>query len=360
LKTQKIYLAVLVLVVSMLLSLPVIKVPISVSSRGIIRPEQENTKMVSLVSGKVVYNRILNNNQLVKKNDTLLVIISDELDNQKNHHNRLLSDYSSQHKDLTKLVNKQYIGLRTGQYQKELSAMVDKIAEIETQRQLSSKELERNKKLFSAGVIPQAEYDKSLFNYKQLVVQKRSVEQQQLAQWQAQKFDLQRNLNTVHTDLRGINIDIRNYVIKSPINGRLVKYSGVKQGNYLLQGQDIVEISPEDNIIAECMVLPSNIGFIKRGQKVKFKLDTYNYNQWGMAEGQVFDVDKNIVSNAQTGEYFFKVRCNINTKFLALKNGYKGDITKGQTLIARFHLTDRTLWELLFDKVDDWFNPKII
>lgn len=359
-KTRIIYLGVLIFIVLILFLLPIVRVPISVSSRGIIRPEQENTKVVSLVSGKVVKSKLINNNQLVKKNDTLLVIISDELVNQENHHNRLLSDYSSQYSDLTKLVGKQYTGLTTGQYQKELSAMLEKLAEIETQRKLSGKELQRNKHLFQQGVIPEAEYEKSLFNYEQLVVQKRSVEQQQLAQWQAQKFDIQRNLNSVNTDLRGVNIEINNYIIKSPVNGRLVNYSGVKQGNYLLQGQEIVEISPEDKIIAECMVSPSNIGFIKKGQKVKFQIDTYNYNQWGMIEGDVFDVDKNIVSNSQTGEHFFKVRCTIDRNFLELKNGYKGNITKGQTFTARFYLIDRTLWQLLFDKVDDWFNPKII
>ena len=30
------------------------------------------------------------------------------------------------------------------------------------------------------------------------------------------------------------------------------------------------------------------------------------------------------------------------------------------TLTARFLITRRTLWQLLFDKVDDWFNPKQI
>ena len=30
---------------------------------------------------------------------------------------------------------------------------------------------------------------------------------------------------------------------------------------------------------------------------------------------------------------------------------------KGMTLNARFLLTERTLFDLLYDKVDDWLNP---
>ena len=49
----------------------------------------------------------------------------------------------------------------------------------------------------------------------------------------------------------------------------------------------------------------------------------------------------------------------MDKNYLQLKNGYKGQIGKGMTLTARFYLLDRTLWQLLFDRVDDWFNPNL-
>jgi HlyD family secretion protein len=30
------------------------------------------------------------------------------------------------------------------------------------------------------------------------------------------------------------------------------------------------------------------------------------------------------------------------------------------TCTARLTLTERSLWNLLFDKVDDWFNPQLM
>ena len=111
--------------------------------------------------------------------------------------------------------------------------------------------------------------------------------------------------------------------------------------------------------MAECMVSPKDIGFIKKNQKVKFQIDAYNYNQWGLLEGKVVDIDQNITVNQQTGEAYFKVRCVMDKNYLQLKNGYKGQIGKGMTLTARFYLLDRTLWQLLFDRVDDWFNPNL-
>jgi len=51
---QKIYLPILLFVVLVLLLLPIINVPITSSSRGIIRSYTENTKLTSMVSGRVV------------------------------------------------------------------------------------------------------------------------------------------------------------------------------------------------------------------------------------------------------------------------------------------------------------------
>jgi HlyD family secretion protein len=39
------------------------------------------------------------------------------------------------------------------------------------------------------------------------------------------------------------------------------------------------------------------------------------------------------------------------------RNGVKGNLKKGMTFQARFILTKRSLFQLLYDKADDWMNP---
>jgi HlyD family secretion protein len=53
----------------------------------------------------------------------------------------------------------------------------------------------------------------------------------------------------------------------------------------------------------------------------------------------------------------FKVRCVLDSNQLHLKIGFTGNIKKGMTVQARFVVTRRSLWQLLFDKIDDWVNP---
>jgi HlyD family secretion protein len=78
----------------------------------------------------------------------------------------------------------------------------------------------------------------------------------------------------------------------------------------------------------------------------------------GTSEGKVIDIDQNITVNQQTGEAYFKVRCVMDKNYLQLKMATKDKLEKNDTY-CRFYLLDRTLWQLLFDRVDDWFNPNL-
>lgn len=340
-------------------SLPFVKLPISSSSRGLVTSTQENSKLSSVVSGKIIATNLEQNNQLIKQGDTLLVVTADQLNTQKNLQSSQSSDYGAQLSDLQKISHGQFSGLQTGQYQSEVSAMQQKIAEVNSQVSLAKKDLDRAKLLHAQGVIPNAEYDKVFYNYQNLLTQISSVKEQQIAQWQAQKRETERQIRSADSEMKRISQEQKNYIITAPISGRLINFSGIQKNNFLVAGQNIGDIASDENLVAECTVSPQDIGFIHNNQDVKFQIDSYNYNQWGLAEGKVTDIDQNITVNQQTGEAYFKVRCKMNKNYLQLKNGYKGQIGKGMTFTARFHLIDRTLWQLLFDRVDDWFNPKL-
>ena len=354
---NKIYLSILIFIIGILISLPLVKVPISTSARGIVRSSQENTPITVMVGGRVIKNRLENNNQDIKKGDTLLVITAEQLHTQKQLQQSQSSDYQAQLSDLNKITKGIFAGLQTGQYQREVSAMKERIAQVQTELSLSKKDLDRATLLHNQGVLPRADYDKEYYRHKGLQNQIGNIREQQIAQWQAQKRETERQIRQLDSEIQRINQEQKNYVVIAHSSGKLINYIGIQTGSFLTQGQVLGEISPEQNLTIECTVLPKDIGFIHKGQEVKYQIDTYNYNQWGLLMGKVIDIDQNITINSQTGESYFKVRCLMDNNYLQLKNGYKGNINKGMTLTTRFHLTDRTLWQLLFDRVDNWFNP---
>lgn len=358
-KTRIIYNTVLLAILAILIAMPFVHVPITVSSRGTVRPSSEDNKILSMVSGRIVYSNVLKNNQSVIKGDTLLTVTSDILQNKIRHQGVLNSDYQHQLRDLRHLLGNRPEEVTTALYQMEWSSLKQRLAEIETQLTLAKRELERSENLFQQGIVSLADYEKSLYTHQQYDSQLKSAKEQQYAIWQGKRRELEQQLAVVQSDKIAVDIESSNYIIQASADGRVTNLQGFTVGNYIVQGQHIADISAEENLIAECLVPASSIGFIQSAQKVKFQIDTYNYNQWGMLSGTVEDIDHNMVLNEQTGDAFFRVRCRLDDDRLSLKNGYQVAVTKGATYSARFYLTDRTLWQLLFDRVDDWFNPAL-
>ena len=62
--SKTIYLTILALVTAILVTLPIVFIPISSSSRGVIRSMQENTQLTAVVSGRVIETKLEKNNQL--------------------------------------------------------------------------------------------------------------------------------------------------------------------------------------------------------------------------------------------------------------------------------------------------------
>jgi HlyD family secretion protein len=135
----------------------------------------------------------------------------------------------------------------------------------------------------------------------------------------------------------------------------LLNTAQLRPGSFVGQGIQLAEISPDTDLIAECYITPADIGLINPDKKVVFQVDAYNYNQWGLANGNITEISKDIVMIDQ--KPVFKIRCKIKEEFLQLKNGVKGKIKKGMTVNARFLLAERTLYDLLYDNVNDWLNP---
>jgi multidrug efflux pump subunit AcrA (membrane-fusion protein) len=110
-----------------------------------------------------------------------------------------------------------------------------------------------------------------------------------------------------------------------------------------------------ESIIGECYVTSKDIGLIKIDQPVKFQVDAYNYNYFGTGTGRIYFIDDDYFLSEKTPVY--RVRFQMNERKLKLPNGFSGELKKGMGFQARFKVCSRTLWQLLYEKVDDWVNP---
>ena len=143
----------------------------------------------------------------------------------------------------------------------------------------------------------------------------------------------------------------------APIECTTQEMEGIQPNSYLVQNQLIAIISPNDSLIAEIYVSPKDIGFIREGQNTNIQMDAYNYREWGLVKGMVFDISDDVIT--LNNSFYFKVRCKTNKNYLQLENNFRGNLKKGMTFTANFLHNRRSLFNLLFDKIDDLVNPQV-
>lgn len=349
-----IYLSLILLLLGFMISLPLIHVDITTQSRGIIKTCLESSAIQTGTYGLVEYSW-LSEGQKVFKGDTLLILNTDNIKEQINHITKSIADNKVFINDLSSLIfNKQK--LQSPKYSQELIQFQTKLEEYDIKLKLLKKEYATAEYLFNKEVIAEMEFLQKKSTYETLLAEKKLFERQKINQWQGEKTNLEFENKELSSNLTKQAKDKTQYVVTAPTSGTIYQTKGIQSGSFLSPGQIIAQISPDEEIIAECYISPSNIGYINMEQEVKFQIDAFNYNQWGLIEGKVSSISEDIISIDNTP--VFKIQCQLSAKNLQLKSGHKGYLKKGMTLTGRFFMNERTLFQLLYDKMDDWLNPK--
>jgi multidrug resistance efflux pump len=361
--TRIIYLVTVVLMLITFAALPFIKTSISVKSTGILQSAIEKTELTIPANGRLISLK-LQDNQKVKQGQTLVVIdaaLAKQQGTIVQTRQGQLSGFLQDIQLLLVYLNRNgysYPPLRTGQYTASWQQFAQELESARIAKNQAESTFSRYNRLFQNKAITESEYERYKFDLQQAESAFKVIISRYKSQWQTEASSLRNELQQLSGQQVELNEQKKQYTLKAPIDGSIQNLTGIKEGVYVFANQKIGEISPDAGITAFCYVKPSDIGLIRKGQEVRFQVDAYNYNQWGLAHGTVTDISDDIIV-VNNDQPVFKVKCALNQNYMILKNGYKGYLKKGMSFTARFTVTKRSLYQLLYDKVDDWVNPNL-
>lgn len=352
------YLTVLAVIIASLVAIFFIRIDVTVHASGIIKPREDHLAIYTTTSGYVrPYN--LDRNGHVNKGDTLLVIISEgittklpSLQKRKEELDDLIADL----KAITRGSPYSAV-LRSPVYKQDVLHYIAQWNEADAKRKQAKLSFERSEKLYNANVIPLSELENVKLEYTQSENAIRTLTSYQKRQWQGDLIDYENELRDILTQLEQISIQEAEAVIFAPTSGTILQTQTLFNGSYVTAGQQVIEMSPDGNLVAECYVQPKDIAYFHEGMTGRVQVSAFNYTEWGVLTGTVSEVFDDVSLSADGKQSFYKLYCSLNADNLTLKNGFKGYIKKGMAVNANFIITRRTIFQLLYDKVDDWLNP---
>lgn len=356
-KSQKIYWVVLTAIVITLIALPFIYVDVSVQDAGVIRPAAEKTEIKASITEFVDSVFICEGSQ-INEGDTILTFRANASTYKINYHQSRLNDLQEHLHDLRYLSkgNKPNIFHSDTRRQEYLYFQKQK-TEYETNLEKASKDYERNKSLFEKKVISEEDFDQYYFEYTKTQNQLASLEDNQISKWQTDMNSYTNTYNEMSSNLKLEEKDKDMYVVTSPICGTLDHFRGIYKGSNIQAGTSLAVISPDSTLFIEVYMSPRNIGYIQKGMPVNIQIESFNYNEWGTVDGKVVDISSDFFSESSSGNVYYKVKCSMEKDYLMHRKGLKGNLKKGMTVSAHFMVARRSLFDLLYQKMDDWMNP---
>ncbi len=353
------YWIVLLMVITALTALPLIHTTIAVTAQGITRPVNERTEVKTVIGGIIdsIYYREGN---LIKKGATLLRIKDPVTKSKRIVNNFEISQHEQCIHDLKLLtannLDESLIGrLQSPLYREQLSLFLHQKTDQDASLRKATKELSTNTILLNGKAITQKEFFDTQVQFDKATAADKAFLTGQQGTWQQDLARYTMELSQYKEEQNQVNTDASYYDVKAPVSGTLQGINTWYTGSLLQSNETLCTISPNGNLVGECYLTTKDIGLVRPGQTVHFQIDAFNYNYFGILTGKVIAVDNDFTTiNNNT---VFKVRCLFDDMELRLKNGYAAHLQKGLTFQARFIIGKRTLWQLLWDNINDWLNP---
>lgn len=221
----------------------------------------------------------------------------------KDYHFFITNNY---HREKIFAISRQY------EYHKKLNEKLAGQKDILTREfDLSQKKFKSDEKLFSQGVISQADLARSESEYLQKKYAQKNAEislvnnEIQLEEYKKTMMDLEQQheeskrkfsigLQEAYKRMKSaVAAWEQRYVIKTPVDGEVSFFKFYSDNQFIQAGEEILTVIPRSGKMEAKVFVPVfSSGKIKVGQKVNIKLDNYPFKEFGIVEGRVESISQ--------------------------------------------------------------------
>jgi HlyD family secretion protein len=236
-------------------------------------------------------------------------------------------------------------------YEKALSDVKQaelRLAEEQSRYQATMSQLESDIKQAQLRLQEEQNSYQSLVQAGKLAVLKN---QQQLKDLQTQIAVLQSQIAQTKSQIISLNLQLRQRIVRSPIDGVIFELPVTKPGAVVQAGQRVAQIAPKNKaFILKAQMPNQHSGFLKVGMPVKIKFDAYPFQEYGIVQGKVIWVSPDSkVSQTPLGNVEnFELDIALDQQYV--HNGNKRiPLTAGQTATAEVIIRQRRVIDFVLD-----------
>ena len=184
--------------------------------------------------------------------------------------------------------------------------------------------------------------------------EKIALNQQKIAEIDAQlgKQILENNkkISEINSQISQTQQSIKYHEIKAPVAGKVFElkaHSGLVTSN----GQTVLEIVPDDALVAEVYLTNKDRGFVREGMKVDVRVDSFDYSEFGNIPGELVSIGADALEPDSTYPYHrFPAKIKLEHQFIEV-NGTDVSLTSGMSVNVNIKERKRKVISILFNSL---------
>lgn len=139
--------------------------------------------------------------------------------------------------------------------------------------------------------------------------------------------------------------------LRAPVDGSVQQLAVHTVGGVVTPAQTLLAVVPSDEALeVEAAVLNKDIGFVRAGQRVTLKIESFPYTRYGFLTGTVLSVSNDAAQDERMGPVF-PIRVGLDKAIIEL-DGVRFRMTPGMSLSAEIKTGKRRVADYLLSPIE--------
>jgi len=234
------------------------------------------------------------------------------------------------------------------QREEEISQQLER---IDRSLELARDELTMTVPLVQKGIISRVEQLRLEREVNDLEGERRKIVDEHQSQAMEKYNEAKARLEELREVLAGREDRVDRTRVRSPVDGTVNKLYINTIGGVVKPGEPIVDVVPEDDtLLVETKIRPSDIGFLRPGQKATLKFSAYDYSIYGGLEGTVEHISADTIEDEVDKQRYYIVKVR-NAEGRMMKDGAELPIISGMVAQVDILTGRRTVLQYLMKPI---------
>jgi HlyD family secretion protein len=198
--------------------------------------------------------------------------------------------------------------------------------------------------------ISQAEQEvtRTSFESRETLQDRISVNDQRIAEIETQLTqrisENERQISELNSQLAQLEQNVKYQALTAPVSGTVFNLKANRAGYVANSTEPMMEIVPEDALVARVFIPNKDIGFVRVGMEVDVRIDAYSYSEYGDMKGTITNIATDALPPDEIYQYArFPAEITLEKQQFPLSEEVNLDLRSGMSLSANIKLRKRAV-----------------